>query len=359
MGPSMAKKMNLRELAKALSCEMRGDPEWIIEGVNDLKNATPHDVSFFANEAYRKDFESSQAGAICVKEENGLAKDRNYLIGKHPAALFQALIELLCHDASVSGFKGIHPTAVIHETVSIGQNVSVGPHAVIDRDVIIGDETIISPHVSIGPEVKIGNNCLLHPHVVVREACILGNRVILQPGVVIGGCGYGYVQNERNESIKLSHRGNVVLEDDVEVGANTTIDRGHFKSTRVKKGAKIDNLVMLAHNTEIGQNTLVIAQAGIAGSTVVGNNCIIAAQAGIVGHLKIADQVIIGAQSGVGKSIKEKGFYGSGWTIVPIEEYRRRVAHVNRLDKYVEQIKALQKRITTLEKEISCQLPNS
>jgi len=355
----MAKKMTLGELAKALSCEMRGNPSWTIEGVNNLKNAGPRDISFFANGQYLKEFEQSKAGVICVKDSYEPTDTRNYLISKNPVALFQALIELFCHDASPSGFKGIHPTAIIHESAQIGQDVSIGPYAVVDRDAIIGDRTTISPHVSIGPEVKLGTDCLLHPHVTIREGCFLGNRVILQPGVVIGGCGYGYVQNECNESLKLRHLGNVILEDDVEVGANTTIDRGHFKSTRVKKGAKIDNLVMLAHNTEIGQNTLVIAQAGIAGSTIIGNNCIIAAQAGIVGHLQIADQVVIGAQSGVGKSITQKGFYGSGWTIAPLGEYHRRVAHVNRLEKYVEQIKALQKRIETLEKEISCQLADS
>ncbi len=355
----MPKKHTLGELAKALSCELQGDPDWVIEGINDLEHAGANEISFYSNEKYRHAFNSSKAGAICVKEAHELPKDRNYLITKNPVASFQLLIEIYCHDASRSGFVGIHPTAVIHESVRLGQNVSIGPHAVIDRDVTIGNGTTISPHVSIGPETLIGNDCLLHPHVVVREGCKIGNRVILQPGVVIGGCGYGYLQNERNESKKLRHLGNVVIEDDVEIGANTTVDRAHFKTTWIKKGAKIDNLVMLAHNTQVGQNTLVIAQSGIAGSAIVGNNCIIAAQAGVAGHLQIADQVVVGAKSGVSKSITSKGFYGNPWTVVPIEEHWRRVAHVNRLDKYVEQIKALQKRIDALEKEISCQLPSS
>ena len=355
--------MKLRELAKALSCEMQGDPEWIVTGVDSLKRARSDDLSFFGNDKFTNDFIKSQAGVICVSKEYEDHRDRNYLICKNPTATFQEAIKLLCHDSSPSGFSGIHPTAVVHQSVKIGKNVSLGPYVVIDRDATIGENTVISPHVSIGPEVKIGSDCLIHSNVVIREGCTLENRVILQAGVVIGGCGYGYVQNERNESQKIKHFGGVVLEDDVEVGANSTIDRGMFKSTLIKKGAKIDNLVMLAHNTEIGENTLVIAQAGIAGSTEIGKNCIIAAQAGITGHLKIVDQVIIGAQSGVPKSVSKSGFYGGGMTIVPITEYRRRLAHINRLEKYATQLKLLNMRVATLEqksgKENACQVNDS
>ncbi len=359
----MRKKFILRELAKALFCEMHGDPEWIIEGVDNLKSAQKNELSFFANDAFLKDFLESKAGVICVSNKLELKHHKNYLISKNPTETFQKAVELLCHDASRSGFIGIHPTSVVHQTVKIGKNVSIGPHSVIDRNVIIGDNTTIAPHVSIGPEVSIGSDCYLHPNSVIREGCTLHNRVILQPGAVIGGCGYGYTQNEKNESQKIRHFGSVILEDDVEIGANATIDRGRFKPTRIGKGVKIDNLVMIAHNTEIGENSLIIAQAGIAGSTKIGKNCIIAAQAGLVGHLHIEDQVIIAAQSGVGKSIYKPGFYGAALTAVPINEYRRRSAHINRLDKYVEQIKLLRKRVDTLEaqkiQESSCEVFDS
>lgn len=347
----MSKKFTLRELSVALLCEMRGDPEFTVNGVDALLGAQENDLSFYANESFSKAFEKTKAGIICVKKEYEAKKGRNYLISDDPDMTFQKAVEMICEDPAPSGFKGIHPTAVVHQSAKIGKNVEIGPYVVIDKDVIIDDHTTIFSHVSIGTDVKIGRSCLIHPNVVIREKCVLHDRVILQPGVVIGGCGYGYTQNAKNESIKIKHFGNVVLEDDVEIGANTTIDRGRFKETRVGKGAKIDNLVMLAHNTSIGENTLVIAQAGIAGSTSVGKNCIIAAQAGLVGHLRIEDQVVIAAQSGVGKSILKPGFYGSGFSVLPIDKYRRRTAHVNRLDNYVEQLKLLKKRVEELEGE--------
>lgn len=358
----MTEAKTLRELAEILSCEMRGDPQKEVQGVATLEEATSHDASFFAEDKYKRAYQNSHAGLFCVHKNHNVQKERNYLLSDDPARTFYQIIELLCHDASPTGFKGMHPTAVIHHTAKIGKGVSIGPHVVIDRDVTIGEGCVIAPHVSIGPEVHIGNHCHLHPHVVIREGCILHNRVILQPGAIIGACGFGYTQNAYNESIKIRHLGNVILEDDVEVGANATIDRGQFKSTLIRRGAKIDNLVMLAHNTEVGEHTIVIAQAGIAGSTKIGSHCIIAAQAGVVGHLTIEDQVIVAAQSGVGKSLK-KGIYGSGLNVLPIEQYRKRTAHINRIDHYVQQLKELKKKVDQLEQLLSqenaCQVADS
>jgi len=328
---------------------MRGDPEWIISGVDDLKHAKKHDLSFYANSAFKADFISSHAGVICTDNDLTPEKNCNYLISKNPSETFQKAVELICHDSSPSGFNGIHPTSVVHHTAKIGKNVSIGPHAVIDREVTIGDNTIISPHVSIGPETVIGQDCYIHPNVVIREGCALHNRVILQPGVVIGGCGYGYTQNEKNESLKIRHLGGVILEDDVEIGANSTVDQGRFKPTHLCKGVKVDNLVMLAHNTKIEENSLVIAQAGIAGSTTIGKNCVIAAQTGITGHIKVVDESVIAAKSGVTKSILKPGFYSSTIPVLSIQEHRKRLAHLNRLENYVKQLKLLKKRVDELE----------
>lgn len=345
----MTQKFSLRELCEALLCEMKGDPEYIVTGVDGLTDASESDLSYYAKSSLAANFEKTKAGIICVSQEFKMRKGRNFLISDNPAATFEKAAMLICKDASKSGFTGIHPTATVHQSVKLGKNVELGPYVVIDRDCEIGDGTVIRANVTIGPETKIGKNCLIHPNAVIRERCTLKDRVIIQPGAIIGGCGYGYSQNAMNQSQKLKHYGGVTLEDDVEIGSNATIDRGRFKDTVVGKGAKIDNLVMLAHNSKIGENTLVIAQCGIAGSTTIGKNCIIAAQAGLVDHINICDQVIIGAKSGVGKSITKPGIYGSGFFSAPAEAYRRRIIHLNRLDEYVKVLKSLQKRVKELE----------
>lgn len=346
----MNKKFTLRELSKMLSCQMIGDPEYTISGVNSINDAKQDELTFYTGSTSTPQFEESLAGIICTNKEYQTRKGRNYLISDDPEDLFESAAKIICHNAMISGFKSIHPTAVVHQSAKIGKNVELGPFVVIDRDCIIGENTKIYAHTTIGPKTKIGNECMIHSNVTIRENCSIGNRVILQPGCVIGACGYGYRQNASNEHKKLIHYAGVTLEDDVEVGANATIDRGRLKDTLVKKGVKIDNLVMIAHNSKIGENTLVIAQAGIAGSTTIGKNCIIAAQAGVVQHVELADQVIIGAQSAASKTISKPGAFGGAMPTRPVNEYRRQVAHIYRLDQYVKVLTSLRKRVEELEK---------
>ncbi|HSW70526.1 MAG TPA: UDP-3-O-(3-hydroxymyristoyl)glucosamine N-acyltransferase, partial [Gammaproteobacteria bacterium] len=206
----------------------------------------------------------------------------------------------------------------------------------------------IGAFVFVGQETTIGEDCLLHPHSIVRERCTVGDRVILQPGAVVGSCGFGYVTNEKGAHVKLEQLGTVIIEDDVEIGANTTIARARFKITKVAKGSKIDNLVQIAHNVEIGPYNLIAAQTGIAGSAKTGKYVLMGGQAGVVGHLEIADGTMIATRGGVSKTLKTGGKYAGG-PVMPLSEYNRQQVHLRKIHEYVEKIAELEKRIAELE----------
>ncbi|OGN62158.1 MAG: UDP-3-O-(3-hydroxymyristoyl)glucosamine N-acyltransferase [Chlamydiae bacterium RIFCSPHIGHO2_12_FULL_49_11] len=312
----------LDELARKTGAALVGNPEHLITGVDDLESATESDASFLANAKYAPLMKKTRAGVVCARKEDAGVPGLNYLISPHPSQTFQILIELFLQKW-VSGFTGIHPDATIHPETQIHYTVCIGPHTTVDRFVTIGERTVVGANVSIGPGTMIGKGCTIHPNVTIREGVVIKDRVILQPGAVIGSCGFGYITDEKNGThAKIDHRGGVVIEDDVEIGAGTTIDRGRFKPTRICKGVKIDNLCMIGHNVEVGENTLVVAQVGVAGSTKVGKNVILAGQAGLAGHLKIADGVVVTAQSGVSKSLTVAGIY-RGSPAVPLREFQK------------------------------------
>jgi UDP-3-O-[3-hydroxymyristoyl] glucosamine N-acyltransferase len=335
-------KFTLAELGALLGAQIIGNPDAVITGVNTLEEAESHDASFLANPRYTEAMKKSGAGVICIHPQSERVEGKNYLISADPGRAIQTIAELFVPKAT-SGFSGIHPTAVIHSTAEIGPDVTIGPYAVIDRNVKIGAHTVMGPHVSIGYEVQIGSHCHIHPHCTIRERCLLGNRVILQPGAVIGSCGFGYTTNSRGEHIKLEQLGIVILEDDVEIGANTTIDRARFKTTLVRKGTKIDNLVQIAHNVEVGEHNLIAAQTGIAGSAKTGRHVMLGGQVGILGHIELGDQVIIATRGGASKSLKAGKYRGS--PAIPIHDYHRQEVHVRKLEEYVERLKALEKKI--------------
>ena len=335
------KSFKLAELAHLTSSTLVGDPECLITGVNTLEEALSNDASFFANPRYREAMKKSKAGVICAQapESDG----RNYLVSENPSRAFQIIAEKLLLKSRESAFQGIHPTAVIHPSAKIGLEVTIGPYAVIDRDTTIGARTAIGPHVSIGFEVEIGEDCQIQPHCTIRERSILKNRVILQPGAVIGSCGFGYIPDAQGRYIKLEQLGNVILEDDVEIGANTTIDRSRFKHSIVRKGSKIDNLVQIAHNVEVGEHNVIAAQTGIAGSAKTGKHVMLGGQVGILGHVELEDQVMIATRGGASKSLKKGTYRGS--PAIPITEYNRQEVHVRKIGEYVERIKELEKKL--------------
>ena len=343
----MNQKFTLAELAAKTAAQLSGDPAAIVTGVNTLDEASPCDASFLANPRYREAMKKSAAGVVCIDPETPRQDGKNYLITPNPSRAFQIIAELLLlTENKGSGFTGIHPTAVIHETAQLGPNVSIGPNAVVDRNAKIGSGTQIGPNVSIGYEVEIGSNCQLHPGSIVRERCRLGDRVILQPGAVIGSCGFGYIPDALGRFQKLEQLGIVILEDDVEIGANTTIDRSRFKTTLIRKGSKIDNLVQIAHNVEVGEHNVIAAQTGMAGSSKTGSHVMLGGQVGIVGHIELGDQVMIATRGGVSKSLKTGKYRGS--PAIPIAEFHRQEVHVRRLEEYVERIKALELKLEQL-----------
>jgi len=341
------KRFTLAELSALTQATLIGDPAHLISGVDALDTAGTGDASFLANARYRSLLASTQAGVICIDQQTPLEEGKNFLLSDNPSLTFQQIIALFLFDTQ-SGFESIHPTAVIHPTAKIGQRVKIGPHVVIDQGASIGDDTHIHALCSIGPLVTIGAHCLIYSQVTIRERCQIGNRVILQPGCVIGSCGFGYTTNEKGEHIKLEQVGTVILEDDVEVGANTTIDRARFKSTKISRGTKIDNLVQIGHNVTLGPHNIIVSQTGIAGSAKTGRHVVMGGQAGVVGHLEIADGVMIATRGGVSKSLTKPGKY-AGSPVMDLGDYNRQQVHLRHIEKVVGQLNDHDKRLSDLE----------
>ncbi len=344
----MSKQFTLAELSQLTKAKLIGDPDLRISDVDSLESANAQDASFLSNPRYKEAMQSSQAGVICIDDTAIIIDGKNFLISDDPSRTFQSIAELLLNFKQKTGFLAIHASAVIHSTAKIGDNVQIGPNVVIDKNVTIGNNSQIFASVSIGTSVHIGIDCIIYPNVVIREQCILGNRVILQPGAIIGSCGFGFIPTPHGTLTKINQLGNVVIEDDVEIGANTTIDRARFKSTRIGKGSKIDNLVQIAHNVTLGENNVIVSQAGIAGSVKMGKNVYLGGQTGITGHVEVADGVQLAGRGCISKSIKQQGKY-SGKPAIPLDDYNRNRVHLSKMTLYVQEIKKLEKRIQELE----------
>lgn len=342
----MQKTITLESLAKLTNATLVGDPNHVITSVADLESATAQDISFLSNPRYEQSMLRSSAGAVFVPLTFSEKVEKPLLLVQDPSMAFQKAIEYFFEGRDLlTGFAGVHPTAVIHPTAALGLNVTIGPYVVIDQDVQIGDRTQILAGTTIGPFTSIGSDCLIHSHVTIRERCLIGNHVILQPGSVIGSCGFGYITDKQGKHIKLDQMGTVTIEDDVEIGANSTIDRSRFKTTKIGRGTKIDNLVQIGHGVIIGPGNILVSQTGIAGSSETGSYVVMGGQVGVSGHIKIADGVQIAAKAGISKSLSTKGGKYSGHPAVSLDEYNRRSVHLRNIEKYVEKIKALEERI--------------
>lgn len=338
----------LSELAKITDTTLVGNPDLRITGVEELEYACKHQVSFFENSKYSNQLKKSEAGAVFITKAN-LPKElegRNYLITETPSLTFQTAIEYFIKPPQ-SGFDSIHPTAIIHKSVQIAPGVQIGPYTVIDANTTIGEGTHIAPHVFIGAGVTIGADCCLYSNVVIREGCELGNRITIQPGAVIGSSGFGFYTNKMGKHSHLAQLGKVVIEDDVSIGANTTIDRARFKITRIGRGTKIDNLVQIAHQVELGEDNLIVAQVGIAGSTKTGKHVVMGGQAGVAGHITIADKVILTARCAVSKTLDKADVY-YGAPALPDKEFKRQFLALRRIEKMATRFKELEKRFAHL-----------
>jgi len=340
-------QLTLKEIATLTQSTLIGDADLLISNVADLESAEKHDASFLSNSRYEQAMRHSKAGVVFIHPQIEVIKDRNFLINDNPSAAFQKLVDLFYgHDQLKTGFKSIHPTSVIHPTAKIGQNVEIGPHAVIDQDVVIGQGTFVGAGTYIGPKSTVGENCYFYPRVTIRENSSIGNRVHIQPGAVIGSCGFGYITDKNGHHNKLNQVGNVIIEDDVEIGANTTIDRARFKSTKISRGTKIDNLVQVGHGVVIGQDNIIVSQTGIAGSTETGRHVIFGGKVAVNGHIKICDNVMISALSGISKSIQKSGKYG-GIPAVELDEYNRNAVYLRRIEKLFEDVKTIKHQLST------------
>ncbi len=337
---------SLEELAKRTQCTLVGNPKHCITGIADLESATPEDASFLSNPRYQGAMQRSHAGVIIIKESQNPSDSKNYLISPNPDSTFQQLIELFrTNRAPISYFTGIHPSAVIHPTAKIGENVTICPHVVIDGGVRIGNNTFIGAGCSIGPDVIIGEDCIIYTNVSIREGCSLANRVHIQPGAVIGSCGFGFTTDKDGKHTKLNQVGTVEIHDDVEIGANATIDRARFKATHIGQGTKIDNLVQIAHGVCIGKHSLIIAQTGIAGSTTIGNHVILAGKVAVTGHITIGDQVVVAALSGVTKSLKKPGRY-AGFPATELAEHNKNQVLLRNIQSFVQDLKELKSKLS-------------
>ncbi|MCI0381619.1 MAG: UDP-3-O-(3-hydroxymyristoyl)glucosamine N-acyltransferase [Chlamydiae bacterium] len=350
MRDDKSKKFTLKELASLTGAKSIGNLDYAISGIDTLETATEEDLSFLANPKYLNAMRSSKAGIICIDSHTPPIEEKNFLVSDHPSRTFQIVVETF-FSHSFTGFHGIHPTATIHKSAKIADGVLIGPYVVIDEEVEIKSGTKIAAFVYIGPQSKIGSHCTIYAHAVIREKCTLGDRVILQPGAVIGSCGFGYTTDKEGKHTKLQQLGTVIIEDDVEIGANTTIDRSRFKITRICKGTKIDNLVQIAHNVEIGPDNLIAAQSGIAGSSKTGKNVFMGGQTGVVGHVTITSQVMIATRGGVSKSLLHSGKF-AGSPVMPLHEYNRQQVHLRQIEKYLKKIEDLEKKLENQEKLI-------
>ncbi|MCU0304856.1 MAG: UDP-3-O-(3-hydroxymyristoyl)glucosamine N-acyltransferase [Thermoanaerobaculales bacterium] len=340
----MTHAISLADLAVHLGAEVVGDGGRMIEGVRPLDDAGPEHLSFLHNPKYVAAAMASRAGAILVADAAGLS-GRDLLVCAEPYLAVARALGLF-HPRPAAE-PGVHPSAVTGDDLSLGDGASVGPQAAIGRGVVIGARTVIGAGCVLGDGVRIGDDCLLHPRVVVEDGCRVGDRCILQAGVVIGSDGYGFA-TVAGVHHKVPQVGIVVLEDDVEIQANTTIDRATMGETRVGRGTKVDNLVQLAHNVRIGEHCLIVAQVGISGSTRVGRHSVFAGQAGAAGHLEIGERTMVAAKAGVMKSVGD-GSVLAGHPARPQREWMRTQAAVQRLDALRERVGELERRLAALE----------
>lgn len=337
--------MQLRELAEKLRCRLVGNGEIEVRRLAPLHEAGEGDLTFVVNARDLPKLEASRASAVIAREGSPPCAKPALLTNDPHLAFVQALRLFYTPDRLT---PGIHPSSIIQEGVHVAEDVAIGPLSVVEAGVTIGPRSIVGAQVYIGRGSRIGADCRLYPQVMVRDGVEIGDRVIIHSGAVIGSDGFGYLRDGQGVRIKIPQVGRVILEDDVEIGANVTIDRATMETTRIKRGTKIDNLVQIAHNVVVGADTVIAALSGISGSVKIGDRVTLAGQVGIVDHVEIGDDVTVGAQAGVTKNIPSGGVF-LGSPAVPHLAFKRSVAAVNRIPKLLNTLKRLEAHLALLE----------
>jgi UDP-3-O-[3-hydroxymyristoyl] glucosamine N-acyltransferase len=337
--------VRLRELADRLQCRLEGDGEIEIARVAGLEQAGPGEVTFFANPRYSPALRATRASAVILGEDAPAAPCA-MLRSSNPYLSFAEALDLLAPAARPH--PAIHPLAVIGADVVLGAGVSIGALAVVGDGARLGDRVVVHPHAVVGADAEVGDDSVIHAHASVRDGCRLGRRVVVQDGAVIGSDGFGFVTRKDGTHRKIPQRAPVVIEDDVEIGANTTIDRPAVGETRIRAGAKIDNLVQIAHGVQIGENALLAAQVGIAGSTAIGRGVILGGQVGVAGHIELGDGVRATAQTGIPNSV-EAGALVSGYPAIDNREWLKASAVFKRLPELKRRVAEIAERLEALE----------
>jgi UDP-3-O-[3-hydroxymyristoyl] glucosamine N-acyltransferase len=342
--------MKLKEIAKRLGCSLEGNGETDIVGVSGIEYAKPGHLTFVSNPRYRHAVRGTRASATLLAKNFPVERDSSLpplavLRSADPQLDFARAIELFHQPPPYP--PGIHPTAVIASTAHIGEGAHIGPYCFVDENVEIGRNAVLHSFVTVYRDARIGDDFFAHAHAVVREGCRIGHRVLLQNGVVIGADGFGFAKLPDGSWRKTLQAGTVVLGDDVEVQANSCVDRATIGETRVARGAKIDDLVLVGHSSSVGEDSLLCGQSGLAGTTTVGNRCILAGQVGVAGHLTIGDGATITAQSGVPNDVPAGVLY-SGYPAIDNKQWLLNMAALNQLPKLLKTVRRLEEEIARL-----------
>jgi len=331
---------SLGELAVQFGCELVGDPAATVSRVATLANADSESLSFFANKAYRDQLRQTTAAAVLVHPDDAKDCPVNALLADDPYLAYARIADVL--HPFPEPVAGIHKSAVIGSSTNVPDSAQVSANAVIDDNCVIGDQVFIGPGVVIGPRCTIGDGTRVLANVTLVQDVHMGERCIVHSGVVIGADGFGNAKSD-GVWIKVPQLGAVRIGNDVEIGANTTIDRGAIDDTVIENGVRLDNLIQIGHNVRIGEHTALAAQVGVAGSTVIGKRCMIGGQVGFVGHVNICDDVLVGGKTMISKDIGEPGFYTASFPGEKDRDWKRKVARFRRMDELAKRVQALEK----------------
>lgn len=351
--------LTLNDLVSRFGGELTGDGTCQVTGLAPLDKAGAGQIAFLSNPLYLSQVPESKASAVILsrrdfdklaemKEQSG----RNWIIAANPYAYFARVAQVFAANTRAQAVQGIHPSAVVDPQARVAASASIGPHTIIEAGAKIGEGVRIAGHVFVGRQTVIGDGAILYPNVTVYDGCRIGQRCIVHAGVVIGSDGFGFAPDfgpDGGEWVKIPQVGGVLIEDDVEIGASTTIDRGAMADTVIERGCKIDNQVQIGHNVRVGAYTVIAGCAGIAGSTTIGRHCMIGGAVGISGHVTLGDRVIITAKSGVSKSIPQPGIYSSAFPAMPNVEWNKNAAIMRNLDKMRDRLRELEATVKALQ----------
>jgi UDP-3-O-[3-hydroxymyristoyl] glucosamine N-acyltransferase len=337
----------LAEIVARFGGELKGDAGRVVSGLATLETATPDQLSFLANSKYRSQLSATRAGAVILTAEAAEACSCDAIITPQPYLYFARVSQWLADVPRPA--PGIHPSAIVESTVP--DSVAIGPQVWIGPDVDIGENTVVGAQCRIAAGARIGADSWLYPGVTVYHACRIGARAIIHSGVVIGADGFGFAREATGEWVKIAQTGRVVIGDDVEIGANTTIDRGALEDTVIEEGVKLDNQIQVGHNVRIGAHTAIAGCVGIAGSAKIGARCTIGGAAVILGHLSLADGVNVSAGTLIGKSIPQAGNYTGTVPFMAHDDWQKNFARLRHLDALADKIRVLERRLAELEKQ--------